>query len=123
MEEERAMTNNDDGSSRGPLLRVRSESIRNGRDKKIPTVLCLPHRPGAVNHLTQPDDDGPDLIRVMSLAWARLKSMSSSGLGIPKSCRNIAGLKWTGGEARYRSSHVDVGRAEYLMIDRKNKRS
>ena len=53
--------------SRGPLLRVRSESIRNGWDKKIPTVFCLPHRPGAVNHLTQPDP-----IRVMSLAWARL---------------------------------------------------
>ena len=70
--------------SRGPLLRVRSESIRNGWDKKIPTVFCLPHRPGAVDHLTQPDP-----IRVMSLVWAGSKSMSSSGLGIPKSCRNI----------------------------------
>ncbi len=69
--------------SRGPVLRVRLESIQNGWDKKIPTVFCLPHRPGAVNHLTQPDP-----IRVMSLVWAGLKSMSSSGLGIPKSCRN-----------------------------------
>ena len=28
----------------------------------------------------------------------------------------VAGLKWTGGEVRYRSSHADVGRAEYPSI-------
>ena len=28
----------------------------------------------------------------------------------------VAGLKWTGGEVRYRSSHAEVGRAEYPSI-------
>ena len=47
--------------------------------------MAGPAAAAAVNHLTQPDP-----IRVMSLAWAGLKSMSSSGLGIPKSCHNRA---------------------------------
>jgi hypothetical protein len=46
------------------------------KHEKIPAVFRLPHRPGSVNRLTQPNP-----IRVMSLAWAGLKSMSSSGLG------------------------------------------
>ncbi len=79
------MTNNGDGSyallSQLPL-RVRSESIETA-EKKDPNVVLLAPSAGAVNHLTQPDP-----IRVMSLVWAVLKSISSSGLGIPKSCRN-----------------------------------
>jgi hypothetical protein len=67
--EERAMTNNDDGSygilSRPAFKGLLGINPKRLRDKKIPTVFYLPHRPATVKHLTQPDP-----IRVMRLAWA-----------------------------------------------------
>ena len=74
--------------------------------------VTTPHRPRTYR------DAGRERASGAAGRSTRQAGASTSSLKAPLAVDSdgVAGLKWTGGEVRYRSSHADVGRAEQSSV-------